>query len=59
VHKLLIHPFGDSHHTLHLFGNIPGYDLARLPRWLLINDPAYAEKLRYRLRVLEQPRRNV
>jgi fatty acid desaturase len=57
VHKLLIHPFGDGHHTLHhLFANVPGYRLGKLHRWLMANEPGYRKSLRYRLRVLEQPR---
>jgi fatty acid desaturase len=57
VHKLLIHPFGDGHHTLHhLFAHVPGYRLGKLHRWLMANEPGYRKSLRYRLKVLEQPR---
>lgn len=57
MHKLLIHPFGDGHHTLHhIRADVPGYNLGRLHRWLMANEPGYRKALRYRLRILERPR---
>jgi fatty acid desaturase len=59
IHKVLFHPFGDGHHTLHhLRPAVPGYNLGRLHRWLLRNEPEYRKGLRFRLKVLEQPRRH-
>lgn len=59
-HRVFIHPFGDGYHTLHhLYPFVPGYRLSQLHRWFVINEQDYRQKLRYRLRILEHPRRGL
>ncbi len=58
VHRLLIHPVGDGYHSLHhCFANVPGYNLHRLHEWMLSNEPDYRVQLRFRMKILENPRR--
>ncbi|MDX3500426.1 fatty acid desaturase family protein [Streptomyces sp. ATCC51928] len=55
--RLLFHPHGDGFHTVHhLWPGVPHHRIARLHRELLAHDEPYRATIRYRTRVLEQPR---
>jgi fatty acid desaturase len=60
IQRLLIHPHNDGYHTLHhMWPGVPHFALARLHRHLSTGDPfCYAQRLRYRTRLLEPPRRD-
>jgi fatty acid desaturase len=60
IQRLLIHPHNDGYHTIHhMWPGVPHFALARLHRHLSVEDPfCYAQRLRYRTRLLESPRRD-
>ncbi len=60
IQRLLIHPHNDGYHTVHhMWPGVPHFALARLHRHLSAEDPfCYAQRLRYRTRLLESPRRD-
>jgi len=57
LHKLLIHPFGDSYHVLHhMFPAVPGCRLGRLHRDLLNNaEIDYARRVKNRTIIPQDP----
>lgn len=60
LQRFLIHPHNDGYHTVHhMWPGVPHHALRRLHKVLTVEDPeCYAQKLRYRTRVLQYPVRN-
>ncbi|MBV9450179.1 MAG: fatty acid desaturase [Streptosporangiaceae bacterium] len=58
VHRLILHPHGDGYHTVHhMWPGVPHHRIARLHRFLMVNDCWYATRLQLRTRVLQTPLR--
>ncbi len=58
LHRIVVHPHNDGYHTVHhLWPGIPHYRIHRVHRHLLRHDAdGYANRLRYRTHVLQEPR---